>query len=535
MLANSIFSTLQRIGRAFMLPVALLPAAGLLLGIGGAFTNDTMIATYNLQHILGEGTLLRNILTIMRDAGEIIFVNLPILFAIGVAVGMAHNDQGTAALAAAIGFMIMHKVISSTLALNGFTADTTTPEAIAQAQGVSYEIAVALSQKYGRELGIFTLNLSVLGGIIVGLITASLHNRFYEIQLPLGFEFFGGNRFVPIITAITMIPVGITMTFLWPYIQNIIAQIGLFVQQSGFIGTFVYGFSARMLNVFGLHHLLYLPLWQTAMGGSMMVDGVLISGSQNIFFAQLASPNTVHFSTDATRFMTGGFPVMMFGLPAAALAMYHTAKDNKKKIVASILLSAALTSFITGITEPIEFLFLFSAPFLYVTHAILEGLSYMLMHILDVTVGITFSRGIIDLTLFGILQGQAKTNWLTIIPIGIIYAIIYYILFRFMIQKFDLKTPGRENEDTEMYSEEHGDLALIESIFIALGGKENISTLDNCITRLRVQVIETEKVADDQHWKTLGAKGVVRSGTGIQVIYGTKANIIKNRMVKLWK
>lgn len=532
---NSLFSTLQRVGRAFMLPVALLPAAGLLLGIGGAFTNDTMISAYSLQAILGQGTILRAILTIMRDAGEIVFVNLPLLFAIGIAVGMADNDKGTAALAAAIGFFIMHKVISSTLMLQGVNPSTVTPNAIMQSQGVSYEVAVALSQKYGRELGIFTLNLSVLGGIMVGLMAAALHNRFYQIQLPMGLEFFGGNRFVPIITAVCMIPVGIAMTFIWPHIQNVIATIGLFVQKSGYIGTLVYGFSGRMLNVFGLHHLLYLPLWQTAMGGTMMVDGNLVAGGQNIFFAQLASPNTTRFSAEATRFMTGGFPVMMFGLPAAAFAMYQMAKDNKRKIVASILLSAALTSFLTGITEPIEFLFLFCAPVLYVIHAVLEGISYMLMHMLNVAVGITFSRGIIDLTLFGVLQGQAKTNWLTILPIGAIYAVIYYFLFRWAIKTFDLKTPGREDEDSAVYSEEHGDKELIISLFEAFGGHDNITVLDNCITRLRIQVVDPAKVASDARWTELGAKGVFRSGQGIQVIYGTRANILKNRMEKMWK
>ncbi len=532
---NSVFSTLQRVGRAFMLPVALLPAAGLLLGIGGAFTNDTMITAYELQWLLGQGTILRSILTIMRDAGAIVFVNLPLIFAIGVAVGMANDDKGTAALAATIGFMIMHRVIGSTLELQGITPATTTPDAIMAAQNIPYEVAVALSQKYGRELGIFTLNLSVLGGIGVGLVSASLHNRFREIQLPMGFEFFGGNRFVPIITAVVMIPVGIVVTFIWPYIQNVIAQIGLFVQSSGYIGTMVYGFSGRMLNVFGLHHLLYLPLWQTAMGGSMMVDGTLVSGGQNIFFAQLASPNTTHFSAEATRFMTGGFPVMMFGLPAAALAMYHTAKDNKRKIVASILLSAALTSFLTGITEPIEFLFLFSAPVLYVIHAVLEGISYMLMHMFGVAVGITFSRGIIDLTLFGILQGQDKTNWMTIIPVGVLYAIIYYFVFRIIITKLNLKTPGREDDDAVIYSESHGDQELVNSIYEALGGIENVMSLDNCITRLRIQVDDPNKVAEDSVWTKLGAKGVIRSGNGIQIVYGAQANILKNRMEKVAK
>ncbi|HEX3078790.1 MAG TPA: PTS transporter subunit EIIC, partial [Lachnospiraceae bacterium] len=388
-----IFGVLQRVGRSFMLPIAILPVAGLFLGIGGSFTNETMLEAYGLTKILGPGTVLNAILTVLKSAGAIVFENLPIIFAIGVAIGMAKKEKEVAALAGAIAFFIMHTSIGALIQINGGTDKM-------------------LEGSTTQVVGITSLQMGVFGGIIVGLGVAALHNRFYKIELPQVLSFFGGTRFVPIVSSIVYLFVGILMFFVWPTVQGAIYSVGDLVRNSGYAGTLLYGIMERALIPFGLHHVFYLPFWQTAVGGTAVVDGATIEGAQNIFFAELASHNIKHFSVEATRFMSGKFPLMIFGLPGAALAMYHTAKDNKKKIVGGLLVSAALTSVLTGITEPIEFTFLFVAPFLYVIHCFFAGCAYMLMHILGVGVGMTFSGGFIDMFLFGILQGNAKTSWI---------------------------------------------------------------------------------------------------------------------------
>ncbi|HEX3023440.1 MAG TPA: PTS transporter subunit EIIC, partial [Lachnospiraceae bacterium] len=428
---EKIFGVLQRVGRSFMLPIAILPVAGLFLGIGGSFTNETMLEAYGLTKILGPGTVLYAILTVLKSAGAIVFENLPIIFAIGVAIGMAKKEKEVAALAGAIAFFIMHTSIGALIQINGGTDKM-------------------LEGSTTQVVGITSLQMGVFGGIIVGLGVAALHNRFYKIELPQVLSFFGGTRFVPIVSSIVYLFVGILMFFVWPTVQGAIYSVGDLVRNSGYAGTLLYGIMERALIPFGLHHVFYLPFWQTAVGGTAVVDGATIEGAQNIFFAELASHNIKHFSVEATRFMSGKFPLMIFGLPGAALAMYHTAKDNKKKIVGGLLVSAALTSVLTGITEPIEFTFLFVAPFLYVIHCFFAGLAYMLMHILGVGVGMTFSGGFIDMFLFGILQGNAKTSWIFIVLVGIVYFIVYYLLFRFLIQRFNLKTPGREDDDAEV-------------------------------------------------------------------------------------
>ena len=429
---NKVFGVLQRVGRSFMLPIAILPVAGLFLGIGGSFTNTTMLEAYGLTKVIGPGTPVHMVLSVMNAAGSIVFANLPIIFAIGVAIGMAKAEKATAALAGAIAFFVMHASLSAMIMNTGGTENL---------------IAGATTD----VLGITSLQMGVFGGILVGLGVAALHNRYYKIELPQVLSFFGGTRFVPIISAIVYLIVGILMFFVWPPIQSAINLVGELVCGSGYLGTWLYGFMERALIPFGLHHVFYLPFWQTSVGGTMEVAGKMIEGAQNIFFAQLADPNTVKFSAEATRFMSGKFPLMIFGLPGAALAMYHMAKPQKRKIVGGLLVSAALTSMLTGITEPLEFTFLFVAPFLYVLHSLLAGLAYMLMHVFEVGVGMTFSGGLIDMFLFGILQGNSKTNWVWIVFIGAAYFIGYYFLFSFIIRKWDLKTPGREadNEGTQ--------------------------------------------------------------------------------------
>lgn len=526
---GKIFEVLQRVGRSFMLPIAILPVAGLFLGIGGSFTNTTMLETYNLMDVLGPGTFANSILTVMNDAGSIVFSNLPILFAMGVAIGMAKAEKAVAALAGALAFFIMHASIGAMITVHG-GADN------------------MLAGSVATTVGINSLQMGVFGGIIVGLGVAYLHNKFYKIELPQSLSFFSGTKFVPIISAVVYLIVGIIMFYIWPTVQAGINGVGEVVRISGYFGTWVYGFMERLLIPFGLHHVFYLPFWQTSVGGTMEVGGKMIEGAQNIFFAQLADPSTTHFSVEATRFMSGKFPLMIFGLPGAALAMYKTAKPEKKKIVGGLLFSAALTSILTGITEPLEFTFLFVAPFLYLIHCIFAGLAYMLMHILQVGVGMTFSGGLIDLTLFGILPGNDRTNWLMIPLVGIGYFIVYYFLFSFLIKKFNLKTPGREDDDNaevKLYTKadvnakkgevQSGDKSansdddLSMAIVHGLGGKSNIESVDCCITRLRCTVADSNLVRDDV-LKATGAAGVVKAGAGVQVIYGPRVTLIKSNL-----
>ena len=517
---DKIFGVLQRVGRSFMLPIAILPVAGLLLGLGGSFTNETMLKTYGLMKIMGPGTVLNLILQVMSAAGNIIFTNLPVIFAMGVAIGMAKKEKEVAALASVISFFIMHASIGVLITANG-GADAMLEGAVADVCGIT------------------SLQMGVFGGIIVGLGVAALHNRFYKIELPQVLSFFGGTRFVPIISGLVYVGVGILMFFVWPVIQSGIYHIGDLVLKSGYAGTWVYGFMERLLIPFGLHHVFYLPFWQTGVGGTLEVAGKTIEGAQNIFFAQLADPSVKHFAVSATRFMSGKFPLMIFGLPGAALAMYKTAKPEKKKAVAGLLLSAALTSMLTGITEPLEFTFLFVAPVLYGIHCVFAGLAYMLMHVFKVGVGMTFSGGLIDMFLFGILQGNEKTNWIWIVIVGAGYFIVYYFLFSFLIKKMDLKTPGRDDvEEVKLYTRAdvnarkegaaaNPEDAVSEGILVGLGGKKNISDVDCCATRLRCTVYKPELV-QDSILKATGASGVVHKGNGVQIIYGPKVTVIKS-------
>ena len=527
---DQIFGVLQRVGRSFMLPIALLPVAGLLLGVGSSFTNQTMLEAYNLTGIIHPGSILYTILDIMNQCGSAVFNNLALLFAMGVAIGMAKKEKEVAALSGAIAYLVMNTAISAMIHSAGGV------EAMAENATTTM-------------LGITTLQMGVFGGILVGLGVAALHNRFYKTQLPQVLSFFGGTRFVPIICTAVYLAVGIAMFYVWPVVQRWIAMLGNLVINSGYIGTWIYGIIERALIPFGLHHVFYMPFWQTGLGGSAVIDGVVVQGAQNIFFAELASKSTQFFSVSATRFMSGKFPFMIFGLVGAALAMYRCARPEKKKVVSGLLLSAAMTSMLTGITEPLEFTFLFVAPTMYVVHCILAGLSYMLMHIFNVGVGMTFSGGLIDLTLFGILQGNAKTNWIWVVIVGVAYFFLYYVVFSLMIRKLNLKTPGREDDDEESRLYTRSDFkaktgvgpdgsapggssadSVSALILQGLGGKQNLSDLDCCATRLRITVIDENKV-NDQLLKQSGASGVIHKGNGIQVIYGPQVAVIKSNLV----
>ncbi len=515
---DKIFGVLQRVGRSFMLPIAVLPVAGLLLGLGSSFTNETTLDMYNLTAFMGPGTIPYFIFSVFNSCGSIIFDNLPLIFAIGVAIGMARQEKEVAALAAGISFLVMHSSISAMINLTG-GADN------------------LLEGSVASVLGIQSLQMGAFGGIIVGLGVAALHNRFYKIQLPQVVSFFGGTRFVPIISTVVYALAGILMFFIWQPIQQGINQLGTLVYSSGYFGTFLFGMIKRLLIPFGLHHVFYLPFWQTAVGGTMEVAGNMVSGAQNIFFAQLADPTVTHFSTAGTWCFTGEFVLYIFGFPGAALAMYRCARPERKKQVGGLLLSAALTSIITGITEPLEFSFLFVAPMLFIISGVFAGLAYMLCHIFNITVGLTFSGGFIDLALFGILQGNDKTSWLLIIPLGIVFFLAYYFLFSFLIKKFNFKTPGREegDQETKLYTkadynarkaEGNQQDAVSAAITQGLGGADNIKDVDCCATRLRVTVHDGSKV-NQAVLKTTGAAGVIQKGEGVQVVYGPQVNIIK--------
>ena len=522
---DKIFGVLQRVGRSFMLPIALLPVAGLLLGIGSSFTNETMLAAYGLNSVIHPGTLIYTILDVMSQTGSAVFNNLALLFAMGVAIGMARKEKEVAALSGAVAYIIMNTAIQAMINAAG---------------GVEAMPANSTT----TMLGITTLQMGVFGGIVVGLGVAALHNRFYKIELPQVLAFFGGTRFVPIISSIVYLVVGIAMFYIWPVVQNGIAALGALVLASGYAGTFIYGLLERALIPFGLHHVFYMPFWQTAVGGTAIIDGVTVTGAQNIFFAELASKSTTVFSVSATRFMAGKFPFMMFGLPGAALAMYQCAKPEKKKAAGGLLLSAALTAFLTGITEPLEFTFIFVALPMYAVHCVLAGLSFMLMHILNVGVGMTFSGGLIDLVLFGAMQGNAKTHWIWVVVVGVVYFVLYYIIFRFMISKFNYKTPGRDDaEEVKLYTRADvnarsaasgstapaGDDPVSALIVEGLGGADNLSDVDCCATRLRCTVKDVALVKQDV-LKASGASGVICKGDGVQVVYGPKVAVIKAKL-----
>ena len=521
---DKIFGVLQRVGRSFMLPIALLPVAGLLLGIGSSFTNETMLAAYGLNNVIHPGTLIYTILDVMSQTGNAVFSNLALLFAMGVAIGMARKEKAVAALSGAVAYIIMNTAIQAMINAAG---------------GVEAMPANSTT----TMLGITTLQMGVFGGIVVGLGVAALHNKFYKIELPQVLAFFGGTRFVPIVSSIVYLVVGIAMFYIWPVVQNGIAALGALVLASGYAGTFIYGLLERALIPFGLHHVFYMPFWQTAVGGTAIIDGMTVTGAQNIFFAELASKSTTVFSVSATRFMAGKFPFMMFGLPGAALAMYQCAKPEKKKAAGGLLLSAALTAFLTGITEPLEFTFIFVALPMYAVHCVLAGLSFMLMHILNVGVGMTFSGGLIDLVLFGVMQGNAKTHWVWVVVVGAVYFVLYYIIFRFMISKFNYKTPGRDDaEEVKLYTRADvnarnaasgsvpaGNDPVSALIVEGLGGAANLSDVDCCATRLRCTVKDAALVKQDV-LKASGASGVICKGNGVQVVYGPKVAVIKAKL-----
>lgn len=495
---KKIFGSLQKVGKALMLPVALLPAAGLLLGIGNAIGQENMIDVLPFL----QADWIQLIGDVMEEAGGIIFSNLALLFAAGVAIGLA--GDGAAALAAIVGYLVMNQVMGSWL---GLTADD-----------------IGTEPSFASVLGIPTLQTGVFGGIIIGLIAAFCYNKYHDIKMPSYLGFFAGKRFVPIVTAAFSFVVGLILLVVWPPVQNALNSASMWLIEEGtYLAVFMFGFIKRLLIPFGLHHIYHAPFWYE-FGSYTTAAGEVVRGDMTIFFAQLRDG----VELTAGHFMAGEFPVMLFGLPAAALAMYHVAKPEKKKLVAGIFAGGALTSALTGITEPLEFTFLFLSPVLFLIHAVLDGLSFVILTWLDIHIGYTFSGGFIDFFLFGILPGREP--WWLVILVGLVFAVLYYFIFRFFIVKFDLKTPGRE--DTEENGNEEkvsiGD-DLPYNILEAMGGKENIAHLDACITRLRVQVNDIHNV-DKEELKKLGAAGVLEVGNNIQAIFGPKSDTLKSQI-----
>ena len=541
--SGKFFATIQQVGKSFFLPVSVLPIAGLLLGLGSSFTNQTTIETYNLTGLLGSGTVLNGLLTIMSQVGTAIFGNLPLIFALAVALGMARKEKAVAVLSSGIAFIVMHTSINAMLKLSGYIL----PDG-SQADFV-------LQGQLSSVLGITSLEMGVFGGIIVGLGVAALHNKFYKQELPMALSFFSGVRFVPIISTIVYIFVGILCFFVWPFVQSGIFTLGNLVTASGYAGTFIFGFLERALIPFGLHHVFYIPFWQTALGGTATIDGVVVAGAQNIFFAELASPNTVRFSVDACRFMSGKYSFMMAGLPAAAYAMYKCARPENKKVVAGLLFSAGLTSFLTGITEPIEFTFLFIAPVMFAVHSVLAASLATAQYLIGISGD--FGSGIIsNAALNWIPLGSAHwQQYLLSVVIGLVFSGIWFIVFKFIIEKFDFKTPGREDDDEEVKlvskaeykaSKEDtsndptgnievkgGDAGKAAAFLAALGGKDNIESVTNCATRLRVSVKDETLVQPVGVFKKAGAHGLVAKGKAFQVIVGLTVPYVREEFEKL--
>ncbi|MFD3158041.1 PTS transporter subunit EIIC [Haloimpatiens sp. FM7330] len=488
------FKNLQKIGKAFMLPIAILPAAGLLLGIGGALSNPNTVNSYPILNIYW----LQGIFKVMAASGEIVFANLALIMCIGLSAGLAKKDKGTAALAGGVAFLVMNAAIKGMIS--------------------AFNPAIK------------SIDTGVVGSIAIGSIVSYLHNKYRDIQLPAVLGFFGGSRFIPIVSSFASIFVGVIFFLIWPTFQGWLTTTGTAIANLGAFGTFLYGFLLRLTGAVGLHHMIYPLFWYTELGGVANVAGKTVVGAQNIFFAQLADPNHVGLYTEGTRFFAGRFATMMFGLPAACLAMYHCVPKAKRRLVGGLFLSGAITSFITGITEPIEFMFLFVAPWLYVVHAIFDGISFFIADVLNISIGNTFSGGLIDFTLFGVLQGNASTNWVYVLVIGAIWACLYYFTFRFLITKFNVMTPGREEDTEEINVVTKDSLAqTAKEVLEALGGESNVDDVDACITRLRVSVKDVEKV-DKDRIKKLGATAVLEVKGGVQAIFGSKADLLKQRI-----
>ncbi|EMF7246860.1 PTS transporter subunit EIIC [Klebsiella variicola] len=525
---NNAFNFLQKIGKSFVLPIAALPLAGLLLGVGSTLTNPAR------STLLDEGSFMFKLVGILTDSGNVLFGILPLLFAVGVALGLAKNSKEVAALSALIAYFVMNAALASTV--KNFMD-------LAELQKTQGLISNFLSFQN-------TMNTSVLGGVIMGIIVAVLHNRYYKIRLPDMLAFFSGVRFIPIVSSVAAIVVGIVFAVIWPLVAEGIASLGASIARMGEFGVFLYGVILRALIPTGLHHVFYMPFWQTALGGTATVGGEVIVGAQNILFAQLGSGDVI--SPEVAKFYSGNYVIMMFGFPAAALAMYHTALKQNKAKAKGLLFSASITSFLTGITEPLEFSFLFASPLLYFgIHCVLSGIAFAVVYMLDAGVGYTFSGGFFDFLIYGVFPGNDRTHWIPVALTGIAFFFIYYAAFRIAITRLNLKTPGREDNTDDVRLHTKADYensktdgapvagnenapassSLNEMIIVGLGGLDNIEEVDNCATRLRVTLVSGDRV-NQALLKETGAAGVFVKGNSAQVIYGLNVGHIKTELTE---
>jgi len=538
---NKLLSAFETFGRSFLLPVSVLPGAGILLGIGNALSNQTTLSMYPfLQH-----DMLQFLMQLFIALGNVAFGNLPVIFAVGVAVGLANKEKGSAALSGLLGFLTLHIMLNLFLTQTGTLSVVTGLDAMAAKKSLVESMQTSV-------LGIQTMDLGVFGGIITGLVVYWVHKRGVRIQLPEIFGFFSGPRLVPLLTLMVMSCVAGILFFIWPLLRIGISEVSNLIIKSGYVGTFFYGMVERILLPFGLHHGLNWPVYTTDIGGTWNICGQQVSGTVNAFIASLGCPDITSINPDLARFNAGKFLYFMFGLPGAALAMYRSAHPAKRKQVGSLLLAAAGTSFVTGITEPIEFTFLFVAPVLYGAHALLAGVSTLSMHVLGAAVATPIGHGLINFIIYGVIQGF-KTKWYIIALAGPVCFGVYYSVFKLLISKYDLKTPGRDDaaditlasrdQTQKKYqiprfntAEEEGIRAAQSvkdrafALVAAHGGKSNIASVDACITRLRIKVKDTTLVNKEIITEHLQAQGVIESQEQIQSIYGGQANTLKSEI-----
>lgn len=524
----------ENFGRSFLLPVSVLPAAGILKGIGSAFTNASTIEMYPWM----DNDILQLIMGFLDMLGSVAFSNLPIIFAVGVAVGLSKQEKGSAAVSGLLGFLVLHQTLNFLLSVSGRLVDPTLENA-SELMGINMQTSV---------LGIQTIDLNVFGGIVTGLVVYMVHKKAIRMEVPQVLGFFSGPRLVPILTMPIMAIVATGFFFVWPILQTGINMMSTAILKSGYFGTFAYGVTERLLLPFGLHHGVNWPIRTTPLGGVFTINGQEYAGTINAYMAALSEGGAI--DPMITRFSAGKFVFNLFGLPGAALAMYKTAKPENKSKVKSLLLAAALTSFLTGITEPIEFTFLFIAPALYVIHAFLAGFTMLVTHLLGASFLTPTGHGLINFIIYGVLQGL-RTKWYIMPIVGIASFIVYYFVFTYVIEKFDFKTPGREDDESTFVL--HGKDETREKIGVktqkdrnreaknnglplhdqaielikAHGGPENIMDVNACITRLRIDVKDDTVVDIDKIKNELEALGFNKSGMQMQSIYGGKANQIK--------
>jgi len=504
----------QKLGKVLMTPILILPVVGIMVGFASSLTSANMIRI--LPFISNQYVML--ILNIIKNVGNIVVNNLAVLFAICTAYGYAKSEKGVAALNGFIAFMIMNVVMGTILTSTGAL------------------IPGQLTNGQASVLGILTLNTGVFGGILAGGLVSYLHNKYYKIQLPQAFSFFNGTRFIPVVAIPATIILGIILTLVFPPIQSALDSLAILIRDTGALGAFIYGLSERLLLPFGMHLLFIVPLLVSPLGGSMVVGGALVEGPVNVYNAILNTPDAM-FDVDISRFvMNGKIILALFGYTAIAYATYKTSYFKNRKKTKALMIATALPCILTGISEPLEFSFLFISPLLYLFHSFMAGLAYFLSYIVGFNVAGTTAFGgpILSMIFNGVLQADKGSNWYWAFIIGIPYFFIYYFVFKKVILAKNIKTIGREDDADDEENTLHNEHEIVSCIILALGGKENIISVDACFTRLRVAVKEVSLIKEDDYFnKELNASGVVRIGNGVQIIYGPKAELYKTEINEL--